>query len=119
MQHDVTIDPVRFERIRLNERLAQPIWLNGRDFQAGDTVRFWRNDTEPEYRYSTERTITHVQPGGEDGIDKEFVVLSLADPRVATHARTIADLRDEVGRLIRSNSALRGRARRLAEQVKS
>lgn len=111
-QHDVKIEPRWFERIRLNEKFAE-VRYDDRDYQTGDTIRFRRSDTDGtcSWHYVT-RTITHVlrsMAAIEDG----YVVLSLADPRVAQHSRTIADLREEVGRLVRSNNALRGANKRL------
>lgn len=111
-RHDVKIEPRWFERIRQHEKFAE-IRFDDRDYQTGDRIRFRRSDTDGTCGWHyVERTITHVLRacyGLEDG----YVVLSLADDRVATHARTIADLREEVCRLVRSNAALRGANRRL------
>lgn len=111
--HDVKVDPFEYERIRTNEKHVL-IWYRGdRDYQAGDTLRLWRNDTEPEYRYSTERVIGHV---GYDckHVDSRYVVLSLLDPRIGRLTERMAEADRELVRLSRSNTALRARARRLA-----
>ncbi|AKF14473.1 hypothetical protein SEA_FLAGSTAFF_36 [Mycobacterium phage FlagStaff] len=111
--HDVKVGPFEYERIRVNEKHTL-VWYRGdRDYQAGDTLRLWRNDTEPEYRYSTERVIAHV---GHDvqGVDSRYVVLSLHDPRVKNLTTRLESAVEEQHRLARSNAALRGRVRRLA-----
>lgn len=112
-QHDVKVDPIEYERIRINEKNTAVLYRGERDYQAGDTLRFWRNDTDPEYRYSTERTILHV---GRDvaGVDSRYVVLSLADPRVGRLTDRMAEADRELVRLTRSNASLRARSRRLA-----
>lgn len=115
-QHDVKSEPRWFERIRNYEKFAE-VRFDDRDYQAGDKIRFQRSDTDgtASWHYVT-RTITHVLRGF-DAIDDGFVVLSLADPRVADHARTIADLRSEVGRLALSNRGLRGANTRVRREL--
>lgn len=110
-RHDVKIEPRWYDRIQANEKFAE-VRYDDRDYQTGDQIRFWRNDTEPEYQYSVERTITHVLRC-VDGLDDGFVVLSLADPRVAQLNQRLDFLRDEVSRLERSNRGLRGANTRL------
>ncbi|AHJ86586.1 RNA-binding protein [Mycobacterium phage Jolie2] len=111
--HDVKVDPFEYERIRTNEKHTLVFFRGERDYQAGDTLRLWRNDTTPEYRYSTERAIGHV---GHDvqGVDSRYVVLSLLDPRVGRLTDRMAEADRELVRLTRSNASLRARARRLA-----
>lgn len=111
--HDVKLDPFEYERIRLNEKHTVLLFRGNRDYQAGDVVRFWRNDTEPEYRYSTERTVLHVLDR-HDALDSRYVALSLADPRIGRLTDRMAEADRELVRLSRSNTALRARARRLA-----
>ena len=112
--HDVMVGPVEYERIRVNEKHTVLLYRGDRDYQAGDTLRLWRNDTEPdEYRYSTERTILHVL-AKHDALDSRYVALSLADPRVKRLTESMAEADRELVRLSRSNTALRARARRLA-----
>ncbi|ANU79749.1 RNA-binding protein [Mycobacterium phage Sneeze] len=111
-RHDVKIEPRWFERIRQNEKFAE-VRYDDRDYQTGDTIRFQRSDTDGTFHWHyVTRTITHVLRGME-AIEDGYVVLSLEDPRVAEHARTIANLRDEIDRLARSNRALRGANTRL------
>lgn len=110
-RHDVKIEPRWFERIRENEKFAE-VRFDDRDYQTGDTVRFWRNDTEPEYQYSVERTITHVLRACK-GLADGFVVLSLADPRVADLRAKLDRSIDVRAALERSNAALRGANKRL------
>lgn len=114
--HDVKIEPRWFERIRNNEKFAE-VRYDDRDYQTGDRIRFLRSDTDGTagWHYVT-RTITHVLRG-MSAIEDGFVVLSMADPRVADHARTIADLRDEVAQLERSNRGLRGANTRLRNRA--
>lgn len=110
--HDVKIEPRWFERIRQNEKFAE-VRYDDRDYQTGDKIRFKRNDCDGSLGWHfVERTITHVLRAA-DGLEGDYVVLSLADPRVSMYASTIADLRQEVDRLVRSNAALRGLNRRL------
>ncbi|MCV7226096.1 DUF3850 domain-containing protein [Mycolicibacterium komossense] len=104
--HDVKIEPRWFDRIQGNEKFAE-VRFDDRDYQTGDTVRFWRNDTEPEYRYSVERRITHVLRAA-DGLAGGYVVLSLADPRVDDYRSRWERGIAENERLARSNAGLRG-----------
>lgn len=115
--HDVKIEPRWFERIQQNEKFAE-VRFDDRDYQTGDTVRFWRNDTEPEYRYSVERRITHVLHAAE-GLEDGFVVLSLADPRVENLQGRIDRMTEAKLSGDRSNAVLRGQNRRLREAATS
>lgn len=110
-RHDVKIEPRWYDRIQANEKFAE-VRYDDRDYQTGDQIRFWRNDTEPEYQYSVERTITHVLRGCA-GLDDGFVVLSLADPRIAELRSRLDRALEREAKLERSNAGLRGTITRI------
>ncbi len=109
--HDVKIEPRWYDRIQQNEKFAE-VRYDDRDYQTGDRIRFWRNDTTPEYKYCVERTITHVLRS-VDGLDEGYVVLSLSDPRVANLQARLDYQIEACQRLERSNRGLRGANTRL------
>ena len=109
--HDVKIEPRWYDRIQENEKFAE-VRYDDRDYQTGDTIRFWRDDAPMANRYCVDRRITHVLRGYE-GIDDGFVVLSLADPRVVDLRRRLDSQLEECARLARSNRGLRGAITRL------
>lgn len=110
--HDVKIEPRWFERIRENEKFAE-VRYDDRDYQTGDRIRFQRSDTDGTagWHYIT-RTITHVLRGFS-AIEDGYVVLSLADPRVADLRERLDRQIEETRRLERSNRGLRGANTRL------
>jgi hypothetical protein len=103
--HYLKIDAVWLSRIRANQKHAE-VRLDDRDFQTGDTIMFCHENGSWTY---VRRTISHVLRA-TDGLDSDYVVLSLEDPRVAD----LAEVQRERDRLIRSNRSLRARARSLA-----
>lgn len=111
-QHDVKVSPFEYERLRANEKNAVLLFRGDRDYQAGDSIRFWRNDTDPEWKYSTERTIGHVC-GRHDGLDTRYVLLSLDDPRVPLLRERMETAIANAQKLARSKSALQSAIRRL------
>lgn len=113
--HDVKIEPRWFERIRTNEKFAE-VRYDDRDYQTGDTVRFWRNDTTPEFRYSVERQITHVLRAA-DGLEDGYVVLSLADPRVVEYRGRWDRAMEREATLTNRINGLRGTITRLQNQA--
>jgi hypothetical protein len=117
-RHDVKIDPRWFERIRLNEMHAEIRFAGDRDYQTGDTIRFWRNDTEREYVYSTERKITHVLRNVA-GLDDNYVILSLADPRVEDYQQRWNNALAREDRQEHRIRGLRGQITRLRNQAAS
>lgn len=114
--HDVKIEPRWFERIRTNEKFAE-VRYDDRDYQTGDRIRFKREDCDGTLGWHyTERTITHVLRAC-DGLEDGYVVLSLADPRVADYRDRWQRQIEESERIARSNRTLRGQITKLKQRI--
>lgn len=107
--HEIRVESTEYERVRLNEKTAVVVYRGGRDYQAGDTLRVLQ---KYDGRYRTDRRIAHV--GRDmDGLDPNYVVLSLTDPRVENLQTRLDSMTAAKLKLDRSNAALRGANRRL------
>ena len=107
--HYVDCNSQTFYRFRDNERGSLVLYAQGEsDFQTGDLVMV----RQASCAWNTvARRITHVLHGSnQEGIRDGYVVLSLEDQRV----KHLREAQAENEKLIRSNRALRARAKRLA-----
>lgn len=104
MIHELKIERRWLERVRAHEKTAE-VRYDDRDFQAGDAIMFYT--TDGGYT-GVKRRITHVLREAE-GLEHGYVVLSLADPRVA-------ELRERAERAEKSNAPLRGTITRLTRE---
>lgn len=76
--HSVKCWPVYFQAV-VERRKPFEVRLNDRDYRTGDdlVLREWSPDTEEYSGRETRRTITYVMPGGQFGVQPNFVVLGL------------------------------------------
>ncbi|KXP00866.1 DUF3850 domain-containing protein [Tsukamurella pseudospumae] len=114
MIHNLKIERRWLDRIVAHEKTAE-VRINDRDFQAGDTIQFHREDVGYT---GVVRRITHVL-SDVPGLGAEYVVLSLADGRVddaerraRKEERANAPLRGTITRLTRERDEARAEATR-------
>lgn len=108
MIHQLKIERVWLDRVRAYEKTAEVRYGGDRDFQVGDEIEFW--SAEGGGYTGLRRRITHVLRDVA-GLASGYVVLSLADPR-------IAEFRERAERAERSNAPLRGTITRLTRELK-
>lgn len=73
-RHILKLESLFWQSVVTGEKTAE-VRLNDRDYQKGDIIIF-QNIDHPEI-LSQEFIITHILNGGQFGIDKRYVVLSI------------------------------------------
>lgn len=87
--HELKTSPESFDAIRAGVKLAD-LRLNDRDYQKGDILALRRiayvgAEAQPDPNVEPVLVrVTHVQAGGQYGLDERYVMLSIE--RVAIHA---------------------------------
>lgn len=89
--------------------------LDDRDYQVGDTIRFFTADGASR-RGWRDWTVTHVLKNHE-GVTPGWVILSLTDGRLADAERSVARQGEVITRRDRSISGLRGQITKLRKQL--
>lgn len=107
--HHLKIEQRWFDRIGNHEKSVE-IRYDDRDYQTGDKLRL-RVDGGQDW-HSIERTITHVLRTA-DGLEDGYVILSLADPRVADQRDTLKRYRERETTLENRIRGLRGAITRM------
>lgn len=77
--HLLKIDPELFGLVEDGLKTAEIRW-NDRDFQVGDLLEIYPYDREKQQRVGQRtcmRKVTHILHGGNWGIEKGYVVLSM------------------------------------------
>jgi hypothetical protein len=89
--------------------------LDDRDYQVGDTIKFFAVDGVTRRGWQTWK-VTHVLKNYE-GVTPGWVVLSLTDGRLAEALSSVTHQGEVITRRDRSISALRGQITKLRKQL--
>ena len=78
-EHHLKCHVQYFDAIARGEKNFE-VRRNDRDFQLGDVLILHRYDPRQGYRFvELRRRVTYVLPGGQFGIEPDYVVLALGD----------------------------------------
>lgn len=78
MIHELKIWPEHFDAVAKDKKKFE-VRKNDRDFKVGDTLILWEwNPESKSYTgWKISRKITYILEGGQFGIEKGFVVMSI------------------------------------------